>query len=192
VHRLVSGFALLLSLTLLPGTPANAAPDVAPAVERTGGLAVRHLAWGPLRVGMTAQQSWDTGMVSRERKACAEGYQMTEQFADRGSVWWREVDGKQRVSLILIRSEIDRTPKGFGVGTTLGELRQAFPKLTKVTSNAKLDGQRRSGKKDYWVASVRKRGSHINFQFPYGRKPTSGTKVEMVVLSRKQTIFPGC
>jgi len=39
VHRLVSGFALLLSLTLLPGTPANAVPDAAPAVERTGGLA---------------------------------------------------------------------------------------------------------------------------------------------------------
>lgn len=192
MHRLVSGFALLLSLTLLSGTPANAVPDAAPAVERTGGLPVRHLAWGPLRVGMTAQQSWDTGMVSREYMGCDQGYQMTETYTERGFTIWRRVEGKLRVSAIYIMSEIDRTPKGFGVGTTLGELRKAFPKLTKVKSFSKLEGQRQYGKKDFWVASVRKPGSHINFQFPYGRKPKSGTKVEAIVLSRKQTIFPGC
>lgn len=197
MHRLLSGLALLLTLTLVPALASSAAPDapsVGPTADRSGGLVIRPRAWGPLRLRMTAAEAQDTGMVSEQVSHCAAGYDMEPRFADRGFVLWREPGGdfsKLQVGGFVILGTVDRTENGAGVGTTLRRLRQLYPRLTKLTNYSELEDQHPS-KRNMWTVGVRKNGAFRNFQFPYGPKPGPRTKVEMVVVTPKQSVYMGC
>lgn len=169
----------------------TAAVPVDAAVQtRAAGLVVRYDSWGPLELGMTHREAWRTGMVSREAAQCAPGYLMTDEYVDRGFVWWRGTFPRMRVRLMIVTSDVDRTANGSGVGTTLRRLRAVYPDL-QLRRGSALDGNRQRGD-DFWVAVTRQPNGAINFQFPYGSRPHRRDRVESIVVSRKPTYFPGC
>lgn len=196
MHRLFSGLALLLTLTFAPAVTAEAGTatggGAVEAAARADGLVVRPRAWGPLRLRMTAAQAQATGLVSREPSACSTGFQMTTAYAERGLVLWRGPYGSLRVGGIVVRTAADRTENGAGVGTSLRELRRLYPRLSAPVSYSQLHGQDRQPKRDMWTVSVRASGAHRSFQFPYGAKPSPRSRVEMIVVAPKPTVWVGC
>jgi hypothetical protein len=190
MRRIISGgvaLLLLLSLSALTGT----------ADARTEpGRAVWYNGWGDLRLGMTNQQAWRTGMVSHEYGHCAAGYEMKKRLRERGYIVWKQQRRSDyrhfRIHTIVVVGAADRTVAGAGVGSTLRELRRLYPGLSPVTGGSKIDHRRRYGKDDFWVVSAHKRWGTLNFQFSYGRRPAPGAEVERIVVSRKQAYYPGC
>jgi hypothetical protein len=193
MRRLISGAAALLALSLTAAAvPAEASSAHPPANRATTGRTVTFDGWGGLRLGMTAKQAQATGMVSHERGHCAPGYEMSAPYRDRGFVVW---NGQRRytVGLVTVIGAADRTAAGAHVGSTLGQLRHLYRGLTKPVGGTKIDeGAGTSGGKDLWVASVKRKRGTLNFQFAYGKRPTAGSKVEMILVAPEQTVYWGC
>src|SRR6478735_4673232 len=92
MRRFVSGAAallLLLSLSTLTGS-AEAQPSPSTEHDRAAGRLVYYNGWGGLRLGMTHQRAWRTGMVSHEFSRCTWGFVMKPAYRDRGFVVWRD------------------------------------------------------------------------------------------------------
>src|SRR4051812_30984139 len=90
MRRVISGAAALLALSMpaaVAPAHASSAPSAA-AARAAAGRTVTFDGWGGLRLGMTAKQAQATGMVSHERGHCAPGYEMSQQYRDRGFVVW--------------------------------------------------------------------------------------------------------
>ena len=121
MRRVVSSLVVLLALVaLVPLAAASSSSSTsAPA------LTLRFNAWGPLELGMTNQEAWHTGMVSKRASRCAAGYDMRAAYGDRGFVEWRGDFPSMLVKQLVITGDVDRTPRGIGVGSTLRQLRAA-------------------------------------------------------------------
>ncbi|MFC6045523.1 hypothetical protein ACFP8W_18215 [Nocardioides hankookensis] len=193
MRRIVSGAVALLFLLFLPALTGRAAAQDAPDHERTSGRTVYYNGWGGLRLGMTHQQAWRTGMVSHVYGHCAPGYEMRPAYRDRGFVVWRDRrPAPFKVQEIVVRGADDRTVAGAGVGTTLRELRRLYPDLTRVTGASEIDNRPGRDRKDLWIASASKKWGTLNFQFAYGARPGARAKVEMIVVSHRQEVYWGC
>ena len=200
MRRFISGgvaLLLLLSLSaLIASTTADARPAPAdPAAhERTAGRPVYYNGWGTLRLGMNRAKAWRTGMVSHRYSACDAGYDMNPAYRERGFLVWNGADrpGRLKVTRIVVFGTQDHTVAGAGVGTTLRQLRRLYPDLSPVTGASALDDQPGRDKRDLWIASARKPWGVLNFQFPYAAKPRATSKVDRIVVSRKQEVYWGC
>ncbi|WP_370289291.1 hypothetical protein [Nocardioides sp.] len=187
MRPLVSALLLSLALALVPGSSGTAPAQAAPA-----GLVVSTNSWGKLRLAMTAERAQRTGMVSTTPSGCAAGYEMTPRFANRGFVVWTRSGSTFKVDQIVVRTARDRTAKKVGVGSTLAQLRRAYPGLSAVRSGAAVRGSSPSGD-DVWIASYTRRGKGtISFQFAFGVRPKSSSKVDTVIVARKPQVYYGC
>lgn len=188
MRRPITALALLLAVLLVPMGSTSAAPEEAARVE---GKTIRFKAWGPLGLGMTHRQAWGTGMVSHQRDRCMPGYQMTVPYRDRGFVVWKGDGTPYRVQYIVIRGKLDRTARGIGVGSTLRQLRAAYPKNSGIRSRASIDHQVPS-RRDVWVVTKQMNKGVITFQFPHGLRPGPRAKIDTIVIARKPVVWMGC
>jgi hypothetical protein len=183
-----------LIATLLLAVPAAAATGASPSKTTsstasrgsgatTGGLLVGFHNWGPLRLGMTNQRAWETGMVSKRGMGCTAGYAMTWRYRDRGFVWWRGDFPDMRIQKILITGTLDATRKGIHVGSTLRQIRHAYPNVSRV---------RGSGTHDIYNVYVQGKLGVLVFQFPSGGRPSGSSKIDLIVVEHKPDVYWGC
>lgn len=183
----LASLALLLPLTTSGGTAT--ARDTG---RGSTGLLVTFRAWGPLHRGMTPREAQRTGMVSTRLDRCAPGYQLTAPFASRAYLVWKANTKPWTVQWIVVHGAADHTATGIHPGSTLGRLRQQYPRLSRVKHSSAFGGGGFSGSKDVYAAAVTRRYGSLTFQFPYGPRPGPGTRVESIVVSKKPAVFLGC
>lgn len=190
MRSLILATAATLALALLPA--ATHAQAAAPAERAAPGLVIKHGAWGKLRTGMTAKQAQKTGMVSHEEGHCAPGYEMAEKYHRRGYVVWKGQYPHYKVKQIVIAGPKEHTPKGIHVGSTLRQLRKAYPGLSKVYRAREVTGQKYGGENQF-VAFTQKKGAGVlGYQFPSDVEPTPSSKIELILISPKRDYYPGC
>lgn len=193
MRSLISASVVALVLAVVP-TPSHAESAVSgPSDKAVTGLVVKFGAWGPLKVGMTNKQAQKTGMVSTKADQCAPGYQMQKRFQHRGYVVWKGQFPTMTVDRIIITGSKEHTTQKIHVGSTLRQLRHAYPSLSKVYSSGAITGQPQSGPNDLYVAYIHKahRGT-LGFQFAYGPKPKPTSKIAMIIIATKRTVYWGC
>jgi hypothetical protein len=194
--RRLTGLGLALGLLpalLLATSPADARTTGAQvsAAQSARPLVIDETHWGPLRLGMTVAKAQRTGLVSAQRDHCAPGYLLAQPYRDHGFLSWSGPAKRLHLAMMIVTDGLDHTAAGVHVGDTLGRLEAAYPHLSAVTQEAKVMHEHVS-KTDSWVASVRSKKGTINFQFPFGKRPTSSTRIETIVVSAKPTFWFGC
>jgi len=178
---------VVLSLVLPLGSVASARESQ----DRTG-LLVTFMGWGKLHRGMTAREAERTGMVSTTFDHCSPGHPLTKPYRSRGYLVWNATKKPWKVSQIVVTGPSDHTTKGIHPGSTLAELRQAYPLLSKVHDSSYLTGQEQPGRKDFHVAIVKRRYGALTFEWDWGTTPKPGTPLDMIIVSRKPALFAGC
>jgi hypothetical protein len=183
--------ALVSLSVLLPLAALGDSASARDADRSPGGLLITYRAWGRLHRGMTAREAQHTGMVSTRLDHCAPGYQLTKPYASRAYLTWNTTEKPWTIQWIVVIGPREHTREGTHPGTTLAQLRRQHPRLSKVVAAGSLTGQVPQ-KKDVWVAWVQKSYGTIDYQFPYGRRPTAGSRIDTIVVSRKPAASYGC
>jgi hypothetical protein len=156
------------------------------------GLLVAYGRWGKVHLRMTPKQAWQTGMVPHVRNLCAGGYDLKPRFASRAYVDWNITKKPFRVHSIVVTGTNEHTTEGTHPGTTLAQLRKQHPHLSKLIGTATFNGRPHQPKRDVWLAWVTHKAGTITYQFPFGRKPTAGTRLDTLIVAKKPTEWFGC
>jgi len=185
-------FALVVLSLVLPVAvlaPLASAHD-ADRVPR--GLHIGFMGWGKLHRGMTPKEAQRTGMVSKQFDRCSPGYPLTKPYLSRGHLVWKTTKKPWKVSEIIVDGPADHATKGIHPGSTLAQIRKAYPLLSKVHDSSFITGQHQVGKKDFHVAFVKRKYGTLTFEWDFGPAPKAGTPVDMIIVSRKPSLYVGC
>jgi hypothetical protein len=188
MRRTVTLVVLALCLMLPAGLPAASAHE-----PRAGsGLVVGFRTWGKLHLGMTAKAAQSTGMVTHQVDRCAGGFLLAKRLRERGTLVWSITSKATRIHEIVVSGTADHTAKGIHPGSTLSQLRKAYPKLSKVHRSSFVTGSPQQGKKDFHIAFVKRKFGTMTFQWDFGPAPKPGTPIDRIVVERTPDVFFGC
>lgn len=192
MRSLLSVTVVALSLAVLPAATYAESTHQHIGASTAPGLVVRTGSWGPLKLGMTNKQAQKTGMVSTRPDHCAPGYEMTRKYVNRGYVVWKGTFPAMKVGEIIITGTKEHTTRNIHIGSTLRQLRHAYPGLSKVYSSGQITGQVQTGN-DLYIAYIHK--AHVgtlSFQFAYGARPKPSSKIAMLVIAPTRAVYWGC
>jgi hypothetical protein len=192
MRLLIAATAAAIVLSLVPAATFAQAPSAAQVSKSSAGLVLSYGAWGKLKLGMTAKQAQRTGMVSKQADHCAPGYEMVKKYQHRGFVVWKGKVPAMKVDQIIITGAKEHTTRSIHVGSTLNQLRKAYPKLSKVFSASQVTGEQQSGDDLHIAFSSKAHHGVLGFQFAYGKKPKGSSKIQTIIVAPKRTVFWGC
>ncbi|MCZ4498116.1 MAG: hypothetical protein JWQ74_669 [Marmoricola sp.] len=183
---------MALTIAAIPAVAHAQSTAPVSTARSAAGLVVRNGSWGPLKVGMTSAQAQKTGMVSTEAEHCSAGYEMTKKFRNRGYVVWTGTFPKMKVDQIIVIGAKDHTSKRIHVGSTLRQLRHAYPTLSKVYSSSELTGNQQSANDLYIAYAHKTHAGVLGFEFAYGKRPKLSSKIAMIDIAHTRTVYWGC
>ncbi|GAA1648983.1 hypothetical protein ACFQY4_04325 [Catellatospora bangladeshensis] len=125
-----------------PSAPASPSPSAPPSRQSTARYTLGPKGYGPLRLDMTGAQARATGMTTAipavadcNAEVYLRGTRYPESFGYPGRVWF---DGG-RVAVIWATPGMS-TPEGIRIGSSLAELRRAYPEWEPVSGEAEGHG----------------------------------------------------
>lgn len=188
MRRTITLALVALSLVLSAGLQTASAHQT-----RAGsGLFVGFRTWGKLHLGMTAAEAQKTGMVTHQVNRCAGGFLLAPRLRERGHLIWNLTTKKTTIHEIVVTGADDHTAKGIHPGSTLSQIRKAYPLLSKVHRSSFVTGSPQQGKKDVHIAFVKRKFGTITFEWDFGPAPKANTPIAMIVVSRKPDVYFGC